>query len=258
MWDFLFTYYSLRPRHLRRWHPGYGVVLGGAAARDAPGPHRIRFAPRRRHGDREHLRARAETVRLIAELLRATATRAARLNCFGLHEWAMVYRAPAVRQVRCRCDSGRRAPTPWSSQCHCAAATLTHKVLHRARGRPQRARTEPGGADRHRAAGLHTCGDGLLQVGLQARPADRLRPAGGLPGVGRRRPRNRHARQPLRPQRLRIRADRDRGACRSRRVRPRPAGHPAAGRTTAGRPGRACDLLLTAVRTTSRHCPRVR
>ena len=29
MWDFLFTYYSLRPRQLRVWHPGFGVVLGG-------------------------------------------------------------------------------------------------------------------------------------------------------------------------------------------------------------------------------------
>ena len=30
MWDFLFRYYSLRPRQLRVWHPGFGVVLGGA------------------------------------------------------------------------------------------------------------------------------------------------------------------------------------------------------------------------------------
>ena len=46
---------------------------------------------------REHLLARADTVRFIARLLRATASRPARLNCFGLHEWAMVYRAPTVR-----------------------------------------------------------------------------------------------------------------------------------------------------------------
>src|SRR5690349_13577356 len=29
VWDFLFRYYSLRPRQLRVWHPGFGVVLGG-------------------------------------------------------------------------------------------------------------------------------------------------------------------------------------------------------------------------------------
>jgi hypothetical protein len=97
VWDFLFIYYSLRPRQLRRWHPGYGVVLGGAAAR--------RYLDRSGYGahpagvtvTREHLQARTDTVRFIARLLRATAGRPARLNCFGLHEWAMVYRAPAVR-----------------------------------------------------------------------------------------------------------------------------------------------------------------
>jgi hypothetical protein len=30
VWDFLFSYYSLRPRQLRCWHPGYGVVLTGS------------------------------------------------------------------------------------------------------------------------------------------------------------------------------------------------------------------------------------
>ena len=34
VWDFLFTYYSLRPRQLMVWHPGYGTALAGAAARD--------------------------------------------------------------------------------------------------------------------------------------------------------------------------------------------------------------------------------
>ena len=32
VWDFLFSYYSLRPRQLRCWHPGYGVVLTGSEA----------------------------------------------------------------------------------------------------------------------------------------------------------------------------------------------------------------------------------
>ena len=97
VWDFLFTYYRLRPRQLRIWHPGFGVALGGDAAR--------RYLDRSGYGwgrdgvtvTREHLLARADTVRFIARLLRATASRPARLNCFGLHEWAMVYRAPAVR-----------------------------------------------------------------------------------------------------------------------------------------------------------------
>jgi hypothetical protein len=97
VWDFLFTYYSLRPRELRRWHPGFSVVLAGEAAQHYLG----RSGYGRVHGGvtvtHEYLVARAETVRFIAGLLRATASRPARLNCFGLHEWAMAYRAPTVR-----------------------------------------------------------------------------------------------------------------------------------------------------------------
>jgi hypothetical protein len=97
VWDFLFTYYRLRPRQLRVWHPGFGVVLGGQSAK--------RYLGRAGYGATrggatvtlDHLLARADTVRFIARLLRATASRQARLNCFGLHEWAMVYRAPSVR-----------------------------------------------------------------------------------------------------------------------------------------------------------------
>ncbi|MBV8930356.1 MAG: 3-methyladenine DNA glycosylase [Mycobacteriaceae bacterium] len=100
VWDFLFTYYSLQPRQLRRWHPGYGVLLAGPGARRYLG--RTGYA---RSGDgvavtAEHLRARADTVRFIADLLRATAARPAQLNCFGLHEWAMVYRAGSVRHAQ--------------------------------------------------------------------------------------------------------------------------------------------------------------
>nr|WP_159229970.1 3-methyladenine DNA glycosylase [Mycolicibacterium vanbaalenii] len=99
VFDFLFTYYSLRPRQLRLWHPGYGTVLAGAAADrylDRTG------YTRHAHGvtvSRDYLHARAGTVRFIAELLGAVASRPARLNCFGLHEWAMVYRAPSVRHA---------------------------------------------------------------------------------------------------------------------------------------------------------------
>jgi hypothetical protein len=100
VWDFLFRYYTLRPRQLRVWHPGFGVVLGdrdGAAAR--------RYLNRTGYGPHpagvtvtfDHLRSRVDTVRFIADLLRATASRSPRINCFGLHEWAMVYRAPTVR-----------------------------------------------------------------------------------------------------------------------------------------------------------------
>jgi hypothetical protein len=98
--DFLFQYYSYRPSQLERWHPGPGVVLAGGQARrflDRPGYREIgggvaldeaAFTPKR-----------AETTRHLLGLLTATAARSPRLNCFGLHEWAMVYRQDAG-QVR--------------------------------------------------------------------------------------------------------------------------------------------------------------
>jgi hypothetical protein len=97
VWDFLFTYYSLRPRQLRRWHPGFGVVLGGPAARRYLGAGGYGSYRGGVGVSREHLQSRADTVRFIARLLRATVNRPARLNCFGLHEWAMVYRTPEKR-----------------------------------------------------------------------------------------------------------------------------------------------------------------
>ena len=99
VWDFLFSYYSLRARQVRRWHPGYGVALAGRAEH---------FAERSGYASvgafvavtPAYLRSRADTVAFIAELLRATASRPPRLNCFGLHEWAMVYRTRDVRHAR--------------------------------------------------------------------------------------------------------------------------------------------------------------
>lgn len=96
---FLFSYYSLRPRQLRTWHPGFGVALTGAAARrdyrerrgyTAAADGTVRVAE-------DYLRERADTVTFVARLLRATAARPAQLNCFGLHEWAMLYRSDTVR-----------------------------------------------------------------------------------------------------------------------------------------------------------------
>ncbi|MFM6850835.1 MAG: 3-methyladenine DNA glycosylase [Terrabacter sp.] len=91
--DFLFTYYSYKPAQLRRWHPGAGVALAGAER----APHREwRFyvvdADRVRVDVDAFVAARGDTLRFVRDLLVRTAGRPARFGCFGLHEWAMVYR----------------------------------------------------------------------------------------------------------------------------------------------------------------------
>jgi hypothetical protein len=100
--DFLFTYYSFTPGRLRRWHPGGGRALVGAgaserlawrwyaevAAVDGAGS----VVPAVGLDLAAYLADRGDLVGFVRDLLTATASRPAALGCFGLHEWAMVYR----------------------------------------------------------------------------------------------------------------------------------------------------------------------
>ncbi|GAA3830939.1 3-methyladenine DNA glycosylase [Amycolatopsis tucumanensis] len=95
--DFLFQYYPHRPAHLERWSPGPGVVLAGTASEFLARPEFRETADGVVLG--ELPAKRVPTVRALLVLLEATASRPPRLNCFGLHEWAMVYRQ-APGQVR--------------------------------------------------------------------------------------------------------------------------------------------------------------
>ncbi|MEU6191149.1 3-methyladenine DNA glycosylase [Nocardia sp. NPDC047038] len=109
--DFLFTYYGHKPAQLRRWHPGYGIGMADAAEyRDARGYHHVvtdSGASGFCTADPAYLDKRRDTVAFVAELLRATASRPAHLSCFGLHEWAMVYRTDDIRHQRVPLRLGR-------------------------------------------------------------------------------------------------------------------------------------------------------
>ncbi|MFE3188319.1 3-methyladenine DNA glycosylase [Nocardia sp. NPDC059240] len=97
--DFLFTYYGHKPAQLKRWHPGYGVVLADAGDYAGfRGYHQVSVGDSTGWtADPEFLEKRRDTVEFVARLLAATTTRPAQLSCFGLHEWAMVYRTDDVR-----------------------------------------------------------------------------------------------------------------------------------------------------------------
>ncbi|ROR92200.1 3-methyladenine DNA glycosylase [Nocardioides aurantiacus] len=102
--DFLFTYYSQRPAALRRWHPGWGVVLLDAPEFDGARGYSETFGTPTSPSDgaerlglsvgRDHLAKQRPVVEAIHRLLVATQGRPATLGCFGLHEWAMVHRLP--------------------------------------------------------------------------------------------------------------------------------------------------------------------
>ncbi|USQ79260.1 3-methyladenine DNA glycosylase [Ornithinimicrobium faecis] len=90
--DFLFEYYNFRPAQLRRWHPGAGVALEGAAERGDWSCYA--YAEGRASLDVASFVAKRESALLfVRRLLSSTLSRPGRFGCFGLHEWAMVYRA---------------------------------------------------------------------------------------------------------------------------------------------------------------------
>lgn len=100
VYDFLWHYYSVRPALLERWHPGLGVTLAGDGAREF-----LQHAGYTQSADGVTADARSlsahrlESVRWIAALLRACTDRPPVFSCFGLHEWAMVYRAEDIRHA---------------------------------------------------------------------------------------------------------------------------------------------------------------
>jgi hypothetical protein len=94
--DFLFTYYSQRPAQLRRWHPGFGVALAGevseyAGLKGYVSPSAVE-AVETTTVSREHVASQRPLLESLRSLLAATAGRAPNFGCFGMHEWAMVYR----------------------------------------------------------------------------------------------------------------------------------------------------------------------
>jgi hypothetical protein len=97
--DFLFTYYSETPGRLRRWHPGPGVALAGPAPHAAWRWYTTDADDSVRLDVDAFMADRGDTVRFVRRLLAATASRPAFSGCFGLHEWAMVYRDAGTRHA---------------------------------------------------------------------------------------------------------------------------------------------------------------
>ena len=97
--DFLFEYYSYRPAELLRWSPGVDVLLEDAQPGDIAWRE---FEPR---DGGLLLPAESFPVHRLTFLkwaigyLEGIAHRPPSFHCFGMHEWAMVYRTPDVRHA---------------------------------------------------------------------------------------------------------------------------------------------------------------
>lgn len=98
VYDFLFTYYSFRPSHLERWSPGADVVVA-----DHPSAEIDWRDDAQRVGEGWVIpsslfpRHRGKFLQWCITYLSNIAERTPSFSCFGLHEWAMVYRTDEVR-----------------------------------------------------------------------------------------------------------------------------------------------------------------
>lgn len=95
VYDFLFTYYSFSPTKLKQWVPSFEEELIIENDKELPrfsdywfeiNNGILRLNPQRLRGQALAL------VSFIQELCNNVLSRPPRFGCFGLHEWAMVYR----------------------------------------------------------------------------------------------------------------------------------------------------------------------
>ncbi|MEM9026526.1 MAG: 3-methyladenine DNA glycosylase [Verrucomicrobiota bacterium] len=97
--DFLFEYYQTKKQRVERWHPPVGRLLQGVTAgefswvsdfQECEGC--IGFL------EPESMETKvSERLKWIRSLIEAAYSRPSRFQCFGLHEWAMVYRSDEIR-----------------------------------------------------------------------------------------------------------------------------------------------------------------
>jgi hypothetical protein len=122
VYDFLFTYYSFRPAYLLRWSPGADVLLQDIKPHELDWPQD--FVTSREgayissHSFPEH---RREYLAWALRYLTETAKRHATFNCYGLHEWAMLYheQQPRHSQVPLRLSPEEIARIVERSELRC-------------------------------------------------------------------------------------------------------------------------------------------
>ena len=99
--DFLFAYYSHSGGKLETWHPGpHESLVDSTEARERFGapPYVVARGVIRRSTDALSP-AEREKLDGVLHVLRATRDRPAHFGCYGMHEWAMIYRGHDVRHA---------------------------------------------------------------------------------------------------------------------------------------------------------------
>lgn len=96
--DFLFEYYAFRPSNLRKWSPGIGIGLSFTDFDDLPDISEIKVENKLAYVDTDLFPAkRISSLKWMLNMLKNTQESRPSFGCFGMHEWAMVYKSDNPR-----------------------------------------------------------------------------------------------------------------------------------------------------------------
>jgi hypothetical protein len=96
--DFLFEYYAFRPSNLRKWSPGIGKVLSFSDFDTLPEISELTVEDNTAFVEPELFpEKRISSLRWMLTMLENTQQNRPSFGCFGMHEWAMVYRSENPR-----------------------------------------------------------------------------------------------------------------------------------------------------------------
>jgi len=126
VYDFLFTYYSFRPAHLLRWSPGADVALLDVRDKDEL-DWTLDYVSADDRGtfiipSGSFPKQRRDFISWARSYLDGIADRPATFNCYGLHEWAMLYKESTPRHttVPLRVSSDTISEVVESSEVRCS------------------------------------------------------------------------------------------------------------------------------------------
>lgn len=105
--DFLFEYYAFRPSNLRKWSPGIDVTLSFSGFEDLPEVSEMTIENNTAFVDPTLFpEKRISSLKWMLGMLENTQQSRPSFGCFGMHEWAMVYKSenPRHSQVPMRME----------------------------------------------------------------------------------------------------------------------------------------------------------
>jgi len=128
--DFLFSYYNFPPGKLKQWLPPLGTTLEITEADHIDHPFLLRTPTTLTLNPDLLPQKTRQLASWVATLCRNILDRPPRFRCFGLHEWAMVYRQ-TPEQIRHQGHALRLTPDQLATFVDSQALCCTHYDAYR-------------------------------------------------------------------------------------------------------------------------------